>query len=150
MIEFASSFVILTQSFTLRQKKAYLKEEKAKANLFEVHDTYNPEGQHRSYQKDLKYVPRAAADTSGETDTFDPTLNVDDEKRQREGARILANEMKRKYEKKAENKRNRVEFEQEDVSYINKRNKGFNRKIARNFDKYTAEIRQNLERGTAL
>ena len=43
-----------------------------------------------------------------------------------------------------------IEFEGEDISYINKRNKRFNEKINRNYDKHTAEIRQNLERGTAL
>ena len=36
------------------------------------------------------------------------------------------------------------------VDYINKRNMVFNKKISRAFDKYTTEIRQNLERGTAL
>ena len=38
----------------------------------------------------------------------------------------------------------------EDVTSINDRNKFFNKKIKRAFDKYTVEIRQNLERGTAL
>lgn len=37
-----------------------------------------------------------------------------------------------------------------DVTYINKRNKVFNKKVSRYFDKYTKEIRENLERGTAL
>ena len=37
-----------------------------------------------------------------------------------------------------------------DVDYINKRNHVFNKKLARSFDKYTVEIKQNLERGTAL
>ena len=37
-----------------------------------------------------------------------------------------------------------------DVTYINKRNEVYNKKIERAFDSYTAEIRQNLERGTAL
>jgi hypothetical protein len=46
--------------------------------------------------------------------------------------------------------RRRQEFDSEDVTYINDRNKNFNKKIARSFDKYTVEIRQNLERGTAL
>jgi len=36
------------------------------------------------------------------------------------------------------------------VDYINDRNAEFNKKIKRSFDKYTVEIRQNLERGTAL
>jgi len=37
-----------------------------------------------------------------------------------------------------------------DIDYINDRNKHFNKKIKRAYDKYTVEIRQNLERGTAL
>ncbi len=36
------------------------------------------------------------------------------------------------------------------VDHINDRNAHFNKKIKRSFDKYTVEIRQNLERGTAL
>lgn len=46
--------------------------------------------------------------------------------------------------------RRRQEFDSEDVTYINDRNKMFNKKIKRAFDKYTVEIRQNLERGTAI
>lgn len=40
--------------------------------------------------------------------------------------------------------------EHEDVTYINLRNYRFNKKIARAYDKYTAELKDNLERGTAL
>lgn len=40
--------------------------------------------------------------------------------------------------------------ESADISFINERNRRFNEKIARSFDEYTQEIRQNLERGTAL
>lgn len=46
-------------------------------------------------------------------------------------------------------KRNKQEVDT-DVTYINKRNKVFNKKVARYFDKYTKEIKDNLERGTAL
>uniref|UniRef100_A0A7S1TGY4 Pre-mRNA-splicing factor SYF2 n=1 Tax=Compsopogon caeruleus TaxID=31354 RepID=A0A7S1TGY4_9RHOD len=38
----------------------------------------------------------------------------------------------------------------EDINYINERNRRFNQKVGRSFDKYTEEIKQNLERGTAL
>ena len=41
-------------------------------------------------------------------------------------------------------------YEEEDVNYINERNRGFNKKLERAYDKYTVETRQNLERGTAL
>jgi pre-mRNA-splicing factor SYF2 len=139
--------------FLFYQKKSYKKEEKATANRFEMHDYYNPEGQHRNYERNLKSLSRAAGalESSEETTgTFNPILNVADEAREREGARNLSNEMKRRIEKQAKKKRERIEFEQTDVTYINQRNKRFNQKISRNFDKHTAEIRQNLERGTAL
>ena len=38
----------------------------------------------------------------------------------------------------------------QDPFHINERNRVFNKKVARSFDKYTIEIRQNLERGSAL
>ena len=37
-----------------------------------------------------------------------------------------------------------------DIGHINLRNERFNKKINRNYDRHTAEIKQNLERGTAL
>ena len=37
-----------------------------------------------------------------------------------------------------------------DVDYINDKNAAYNKKLKRAFDKYTVEIRQNLERGTAI
>lgn len=46
--------------------------------------------------------------------------------------------------------RHRTFMEDEDIDYINEQNRHFNRKLKRNFDKYTVEIRQNLERGSAL
>lgn len=143
---------MLTLNWSFTQKKSYRKEERAKANQFEMNDYYNPEGQHRNYERNLKSLPRAAGTIQASEDslsTFNPILSTSDEARAREGARNLAGEMKRRIEKQ-KSKRERVEFEQEDVSYINQRNKRFNQKISRNFDKHTAEIRQNLERGTAL
>ncbi|KAJ0399491.1 hypothetical protein P43SY_003368 [Pythium insidiosum] len=46
--------------------------------------------------------------------------------------------------------RRRRHVDGEDVDYINHQNRMFNRKASQAFDKYTVEIRQNLERGTAL
>ncbi|KAF8771649.1 pre-mRNA-splicing factor SYF2-like [Argiope bruennichi] len=37
-----------------------------------------------------------------------------------------------------------------DINYINERNKNFNKKLERFYGQYTAEIKQNLERGTAV
>eukprot|EP00418_Pyrodinium_bahamense_P078314 CAMPEP_0179060360 /NCGR_PEP_ID=MMETSP0796-20121207/25827_1 /TAXON_ID=73915 /ORGANISM="Pyrodinium bahamense, Strain pbaha01" /LENGTH=481 /DNA_ID=CAMNT_0020757143 /DNA_START=87 /DNA_END=1532 /DNA_ORIENTATION=+ len=54
------------------------------------------------------------------------------------------------HEKKKEFSRRRDYCAEEDVTYINERNRHFNRKMQRAFGAYTEEIRQNLERGTAL
>ncbi|KAF8565522.1 hypothetical protein P879_07445 [Paragonimus westermani] len=37
-----------------------------------------------------------------------------------------------------------------DIDYINERNKRYNELLERHYGKYTAEIKQNLERGTAI
>jgi hypothetical protein len=46
--------------------------------------------------------------------------------------------------------RRRHEYEEKDVDYINERNHNFNKKLDRFFGKDAAEIKANLERGTAL
>lgn len=51
--------------------------------------------------------------------------------------------------KESKNKK-RKEDESADVTFINNRNMHFNKKLARSYDKFTKEIRDNLERGTAL
>lgn len=53
-------------------------------------------------------------------------------------------------EKRSKFSRRRAFNEEADVDYINERNMKFNKKAARFYDKYTAEIKQNLERGTAV
>jgi len=144
-------------------ERARTMEQKQVAREFGVNDYHNPEGMHRNYERNLRSLRRAAGPLPMESDnenengnlyatkTFDPILDESDEKRERAGARNLANELRRRIEKQKEkNKRNRLEFEGEDVTWINQRNKRFNQKISRNFDKHTAEIKQNLERGTAL
>jgi len=46
--------------------------------------------------------------------------------------------------------RKRLNEDEGDITYINERNRVFNKKIARFYDKYTEEIRASFERGTAL
>jgi hypothetical protein len=52
--------------------------------------------------------------------------------------------------KRATSSRRRQTYEEDEVTYINDRNKVFNQKLNREFNKYTSEIKNNLERGTAL
>ncbi|EJF61793.1 SYF2-domain-containing protein [Dichomitus squalens] len=53
-------------------------------------------------------------------------------------------------DKKSKFSRKRHNEDEGDITYINERNRVFNKKIARYYDKYTAEIRASFERGTAL
>ena len=62
----------------------------------------------------------------------------------------LQEEMLAQAESRSKWSRRRQFWEAADVDYINERNRVFNNKIKRAFDPYTAEIKQNLERGTAL
>eukprot|EP01057_Protomagalhaensia_wolfi_P000298 Protomagalhaensia_wolfi_Nauph_80__297@NODE_1166_length_1686_cov_8_079539_g890_i0_p1_GENE_NODE_1166_length_1686_cov_8_079539_g890_i0NODE_1166_length_1686_cov_8_079539_g890_i0_p1_ORF_typecomplete_len379_score72_54SYF2/PF08231_12/1_8e04SYF2/PF08231_12/1_1e22_NODE_1166_length_1686_cov_8_079539_g890_i04511587 len=47
-------------------------------------------------------------------------------------------------------RRQRFDIELGDITYINERNKKYNRKLEKSFGAYTIETKQNLERGTAL
>ena len=53
-------------------------------------------------------------------------------------------------DKREKYSRRRAHLDEEDIDYINERNMKFNKKLARFYDPFTAEIKQNLERGTAI
>lgn len=62
----------------------------------------------------------------------------------------MINDLEKQIQKRKTFSKRRKINEDEDVTYINDRNYRFNRKIARAFDPYTEEMKQNVERGTAL
>ncbi|KAF8053178.1 hypothetical protein N665_1455s0002 [Sinapis alba] len=62
----------------------------------------------------------------------------------------MAKELHDREEKRQEFSRRRKFREEKDIDSINDRNEHFNKKIERAFGKYTLEIKNNLERGTAL
>jgi len=68
----------------------------------------------------------------------------------KEGINEMVKELRENNAKKSTFSRRRAIHPDADVDYINERNRVFNKKISRSFDKYTAEIKQNLERGTAV
>eukprot|EP01117_Protostelium_nocturnum_P010453 TRINITY_DN3763_c0_g1_i3.p2 TRINITY_DN3763_c0_g1~~TRINITY_DN3763_c0_g1_i3.p2 ORF type:complete len:109 (-),score=44.84 TRINITY_DN3763_c0_g1_i3:301-627(-) len=63
---------------------------------------------------------------------------------------LLLDEMDKAREKNKNFSRKRAAPEGQYINYINDGNKEFNKKVSRAYDKYTVEIRQNLERGTAI
>lgn len=62
----------------------------------------------------------------------------------------MVKELKDREEKRKSFSRRRRFHEEKDIDSINDRNEHFNKKIERAFGKYTLEIKNNLERGTAL
>lgn len=62
----------------------------------------------------------------------------------------MVNELDESANRRAKFSRRRTFNEGEDVTYINERNRVFNKKASRAFNQYTLEIAQNIERGTAL
>mmetsp|Transcript_37928 Transcript_37928/g.49938 ORF Transcript_37928/g.49938 Transcript_37928/m.49938 type:complete len:458 (+) Transcript_37928:491-1864(+) len=127
--------------------KAKKKKDKKKAAF--GWDVFNQDSLNKAYKNRLQHLPKTAP---GSTDTAENPLDLDaDSSRPSEDAlERMATELRLRDEKRKKFSRRRREYEGADVDYINDRNKHFNKKIKRAFDKYTVEIRQNLERGTAL
>jgi cyclophilin family peptidyl-prolyl cis-trans isomerase len=132
--------------------RATARAEKDETNRFQVNDYYNSEGQHRNYQRNLKSLPQQpdAAAAYASTETYNPLQDAVDPEQERQGAQRLSDELLRRIEKSKKKNLKRKEVEETDFNHINQRNKRFNEKINRTYDKATAGIRQDLERGTAL
>lgn len=62
----------------------------------------------------------------------------------------MVKELKDRDENRKSFSRRRRFRDEKDIDSINDRNEHFNKKIERAFGKYTLEIKNNLERGTAL
>lgn len=62
----------------------------------------------------------------------------------------MVKELNDRAEKRNSFSRRRKYRDEKDIDSINERNEHFNKKIERAFGKYTLEIKNNLERGTAL
>jgi len=59
-------------------------------------------------------------------------------------------DLNKQIEKKQKYSRRRMHNDEADIDYINERNMKFNKKLERFYGQYTSEIKQNLERGTAI
>lgn len=62
----------------------------------------------------------------------------------------LADSVEKQIAKRGKYSRRRVHDDDADIDYINERNMKFNKKLERFYGQYTQEIKQNLERGTAV
>ncbi|KAJ1309944.1 hypothetical protein OPQ81_006703 [Rhizoctonia solani] len=78
------------------------------------------------------------------------TLLYGDNKPSEEAIDRVVSKLNHDIDKRSKFSRKRNNEEEGDITYINERNRVFNKKIARFYDKYTAETRASFERGTAL
>ncbi|EPS27508.1 hypothetical protein PDE_02451 [Penicillium oxalicum 114-2] len=82
----------------------------------------------------------STADSVGFTDNKPSRANVD----------RLVNDIRKAEEVRLKKRKERRGDEEADVTYINEKNKQFNQKLARFYNKYTTEIRDSFERGTMI
>lgn len=69
----------------------------------------------------------------------------------REAVDKLVEDIRKAEEIRLKKRRDRGRQEEDgDVTYINEKNKQFNQKLARFYNKYTSDIRESFERGTAI
>ncbi|KAI9262077.1 SYF2 splicing factor-domain-containing protein [Sporodiniella umbellata] len=104
-------------------------------------------------EKKLETIERAIRNGEDPSDVVAMANSLDyaniDDKPSKEAVDRLAAETKKQIEQRETRSRERKEIV-DDISWINEKNRVFNQKISRFYDRYTKEIRENLERGTAL
>jgi len=68
----------------------------------------------------------------------------------KQGIDKMVEDLHKQIEKREKFSRRRMHNPDADIDYINERNAKFNKKLERFYGQYTTEIKQNLERGTAV
>ncbi|ETV85798.1 hypothetical protein H257_02368 [Aphanomyces astaci] len=131
----------------LKAKKSHKKEKQKAAFGWEV---FNQDSLYNAYKKRLHALPTEKVPGSTSTKEYDELEYGKNDGTTEEGVDRMVAELAHRADVKKKFSRRRQHYDGEDVDYINNRNRVFNKKISRAFDKYTVEIRQNLERGTAL
>ena len=117
---------------------------------------FTAEATHRAYEKRLKKLPtnHSSSRSSGPADSHLEENPLDYGKSGTDVTKSGLDRLTKDIEDREEARKNfskrRMNFEASDVDYINDKNAIYNKKLKRAFDKYTVEIRQNLERGTAV
>lgn len=93
-----------------------------------------------------RMIKQLVPDMDTYNETKDKSLPLDTEA----GVDRMVESVNKQIEIRSKRSRRRRFDHDADVDYINERNMRFNKKLARHYDKYTAETKRNFERGTAL
>ena len=116
-------------------------------------DVFNNEAQYRHYKKRVRKAGEAGRlDTAAEDDGETPDVLSYGQAAAVPTDRVeaMVGDLHDAALRNASYSRRRTFHEEADVTYINKRNEVYNKKIERAFDPYVGEIKAALERGTAL
>lgn len=118
-------------------------------------EAFTVEASYRSYDKQLSKLPKtqgvaAVSSSSGSLEDNPLLYGRVGAEVSKEGLARLTKSIEDKAKANQKHSRRRTSYDAVNTDSINDPNAHFNKKIKRAFDKYTVEIRQNLERGTAL
>ena len=121
--------------------------------VFSKHNLFN------AYEKRTQNVPEVDDEAYARAKAADPNFTagantlaygVSGSRVPAENVDRMVAELEAQKKKRAEFSRRRTHREAKDVTHINDRNEHFNKKLDRAYGDHTAEIKANLERGTAL
>jgi cyclophilin family peptidyl-prolyl cis-trans isomerase len=110
-------------------------------------DVFNQDAQYNAYNKRLTNMTQNVDTNFRDVDSLDYVVDV---KPSDAAIESMVAELEEGQKRREKFSRRRPVYEGADVDAINDRNYVFNKKAKRAFDKYTTEVRANLERGTAL
>jgi len=113
-------------------------------------DVFNQDTQYRAYKKRLTVIPQVEAKAENTVRDVNSLDYAQPSELNSEAVDRMVKELEATAERRSKFSRRRPFREDAAVDYISERNRVFNLKVKRHYDKYTAEIRANLERGTAL
>mmetsp|Transcript_11143 Transcript_11143/g.15499 ORF Transcript_11143/g.15499 Transcript_11143/m.15499 type:complete len:448 (-) Transcript_11143:103-1446(-) len=127
-------------------EKVRKKKEKNKASF--GWNVFNQDALYKGYKKRLAQVPKGRH--NGDEVRGEGSLKWGSDKPPEHMIDHMVAELEATQERRRKFSRRRAHYNEADIDYINERNRVFNKKVKRAYDPYTVEIRQNLERGTAL
>ena len=123
-------------------KVGKIKKRDQKKNTFSW-DVFNDDTVYRAYEKRTEKLTK--------NEIQDSNLTEEDKKKlELERVDRLVEDIDQQNSKRSQFSRKRMHVEEQNVDYINERNRKFNKKLERNFGKYAAEYKANLEWGTGL
>ena len=126
------------------KRKDYLN--KKKKRELNGNDLFNSDAYYRAYKKRSKVLPfdKDLYDDEMENGLSKHKIQNDIKKE------LLKNDMKQQIENRSKFSRRRKTLEEDEVDYINERNQKYNEKLHRFYGKESKEVKNNMERRTAL